>query len=95
MKKYIVKLDEEEREDAHVGERCEQGVQEQDQVRPGLRPAGERRHHQHRLSLAEALLELQQLTERLRRECPWDREQTARTIVPHTRSEERRCRERV
>ncbi len=31
-----------------------------------------------------ALLELQQLTERLRRDCPWDREQTARTIVPHT-----------
>lgn len=36
------------------------------------------------MSLAEALLELQQLTERLRRDCPWDREQTARTIVPHT-----------
>jgi nucleoside triphosphate diphosphatase len=36
------------------------------------------------LSLADALVELQQLTERLRRECPWDREQTARTIVPHT-----------
>ena len=36
------------------------------------------------MSLGEALLELQQLTERLRRECPWDREQTARTIVPHT-----------
>jgi MazG family protein len=34
--------------------------------------------------LAEALLELQGLTERLRRDCPWDREQTARTIVPHT-----------
>jgi len=34
--------------------------------------------------LAEALVELQELTERLRRECPWDREQTARTIVPHT-----------
>jgi MazG family protein len=34
--------------------------------------------------LSEALLELQQLTETLRRECPWDREQTARTIVPHT-----------
>jgi MazG family protein len=34
--------------------------------------------------LAEALLELQALTETLRRECPWDREQTARTIVPHT-----------
>jgi len=36
------------------------------------------------LSLAEALVELQSLTERLRRECPWDREQTERTIVPHT-----------
>ena len=34
--------------------------------------------------LARALLELQELTERLRRDCPWDREQTARTIVPHT-----------
>jgi MazG family protein len=36
------------------------------------------------VGLAEALLELQRLTERLRRDCPWDREQTARTIVPHT-----------
>ena len=36
------------------------------------------------MSLDQALLELQQLTERLRRDCPWDREQTARTIVPHT-----------
>jgi len=36
------------------------------------------------LGLAEALVELQQLTERLRRDCPWDREQTARSIVPHT-----------
>ena len=34
--------------------------------------------------LSGALLELQRLTERLRAECPWDREQTARTIVPHT-----------
>jgi MazG family protein len=34
--------------------------------------------------LADALVELQELTERLRRECPWDREQTACTIVPHT-----------
>lgn len=34
--------------------------------------------------LQEALLDLQRLTERLRRECPWDREQTAPTIVPHT-----------
>jgi nucleoside triphosphate diphosphatase len=36
------------------------------------------------MSLAEALLDLQELTRRLRRECPWDRQQTARTIVPHT-----------
>jgi nucleoside triphosphate diphosphatase len=36
------------------------------------------------VTLASALLELQELTERLRRECPWDREQTTRTIVPHT-----------
>ena len=36
------------------------------------------------MSLAEALLDLQELTRRLRRDCPWDREQTARTIVPHT-----------
>ena len=34
--------------------------------------------------LAAALLDLQGLAERLRRECPWDRAQTARTIVPHT-----------
>jgi MazG family protein len=36
------------------------------------------------VALADALVELQELTERLRRECPWDREQTERTIVPHT-----------
>ncbi len=34
--------------------------------------------------LEQALLDLQRLTERLRHDCPWDREQTARTIVPHT-----------
>jgi len=34
--------------------------------------------------LSEALVELQELTRRLRRDCAWDREQTARTIVPHT-----------
>ena len=34
--------------------------------------------------LAQALLDLQELTRRLRRDCPWDREQTIRTIVPHT-----------
>jgi len=36
------------------------------------------------VTLAQALVDLQQLTEQLRRECPWDREQTERTIVPHT-----------
>jgi XTP/dITP diphosphohydrolase/tetrapyrrole methylase family protein/MazG family protein/ATP diphosphatase len=34
--------------------------------------------------LARALLDLQALAERLRRDCPWDREQTEATIVPHT-----------
>jgi MazG family protein len=34
--------------------------------------------------LARALVGLQELAERLRRDCPWDREQTERTIVPHT-----------
>ncbi|MBA2460889.1 MAG: nucleoside triphosphate pyrophosphohydrolase [Actinobacteria bacterium] len=36
------------------------------------------------MALGEALVELQDLTWRLRRDCPWDREQTVRTIVPHT-----------
>ena len=36
------------------------------------------------MSLAEALAELDTLARRLRRDCPWDREQTAKTIVPHT-----------
>ena len=34
--------------------------------------------------LAGALVDLQELAERLRRDCPWDRAQTAGTIVPHT-----------
>lgn len=36
------------------------------------------------MTLGRTLEELQELTERLRRDCPWDREQTERTIVPHT-----------
>ena len=32
----------------------------------------------------DALRALEELTAVLRVECPWDREQTARTIVPHT-----------
>ena len=35
-------------------------------------------------SRVSSLDELRELTRRLRAECPWDREQTARTIVPHT-----------
>ncbi len=35
-------------------------------------------------ALVRALVDLKALTERLRRDCPWDREQTERTIVPHT-----------
>jgi XTP/dITP diphosphohydrolase/tetrapyrrole methylase family protein/MazG family protein/ATP diphosphatase len=34
--------------------------------------------------LAAALLRLDEITRRLRRECPWDREQDERSIVPHT-----------
>jgi uncharacterized protein YabN with tetrapyrrole methylase and pyrophosphatase domain len=34
--------------------------------------------------LPRALLELDAITRRLRRECPWDREQDERSIVPHT-----------
>jgi MazG family protein len=36
------------------------------------------------VAAADALEELRALTALLRVECPWDREQTARTIVPHT-----------
>ncbi len=35
-------------------------------------------------SYLDALEHLDEVTRRLRRECPWDREQDARSIVPHT-----------
>ena len=35
-------------------------------------------------SLARALERLDEVTRRLRAECPWDREQDERSIVPHT-----------
>jgi MazG family protein len=38
----------------------------------------------HALIASDALVALLRLTARLRRDCPWDREQTARSIVPHT-----------
>ena len=34
--------------------------------------------------IQEALLRLDEITRRLRSDCPWDREQDERTIVPHT-----------
>ncbi len=37
-----------------------------------------------RSEIQEALARLDELTRRLRVECPWDREQDERTIVPHT-----------
>src|SRR3954452_12420324 len=35
-------------------------------------------------SFSQALEHLDEVTRRLRRDCPWDREQDARSIVPHT-----------
>ena len=40
-----------------------------------------------RPDIQEALAQLDDLTRRLRVECPWDREQDERTIVPHTLEE--------
>ncbi len=37
-----------------------------------------------RADLVEALQGLDEITRRLRRDCPWDREQDERSIVPHT-----------
>ena len=37
-----------------------------------------------RPDIPEALARLDELTRRLRRECPWDRQQDERSIVPHT-----------
>jgi MazG family protein len=39
------------------------------------------------MEIQEALARLDTITRRLRRECPWDREQDERTIVPHTLEE--------
>ena len=58
-------------------------------ARPAARPAG--RHADAPAVVAdppgrllEAIRELDEITRRLRRECPWDREQDERSIVPHT-----------
>src|SRR3954452_3026235 len=51
-----------------------------------LVPAGQRAPTDHERSrdLVEALTRLDELAKQLRRECPWDREQDERSIVPHT-----------
>jgi len=36
------------------------------------------------VGIVEALARLDAITRRLRAECPWDREQDERSIVPHT-----------
>ena len=51
---------------------------------PGAEPEEPGAQPDHR---AQALLRLDQITRILRRECPWDREQDERTIVPHTLEE--------
>lgn len=40
--------------------------------------------HETAAAAAAAMTELDQITHRLRQECPWDREQDAASIVPHT-----------
>src|SRR5205823_8861610 len=49
-------------------------------------PTGQRAptDHERSRSLVEALARLDELARYLRRECPWDREQDERSIVPHT-----------
>ena len=49
-------------------------------VRAAVRPSGRRVSEE----IVEALRRLDALTRRLRVECPWDREQDERSIVPHT-----------
>ena len=48
------------------------------------RPEAEVEHHDDGAAAAVALARLDALTRRLRRYCPWDREQDERSIVPHT-----------
>ena len=75
-----------------MGRRPEEGVRGSGLVRDRLHAAAAPRRPRRarrptpksKWALADALLELDELTRRLRRDCPWDREQTALTIVPHT-----------
>ncbi len=60
------------------------------QLPPGSRAAGRRRPRRRPArspvdsDALDALARLDEITRRLRRECPWDREQDERSIVPHT-----------
>ena len=72
-----------------MGRRPEEGahgdkVSYQAGYAPPARPAAvhDRRPRAAAVSLARGALDLQELTERLRRDCPWDREQTARDDRP-------------
>jgi MazG family protein len=57
-----------------VQERAEEEVHVDDDDGPVVEPD----------AIAAAIGRLDELTRRLRRECPWDREQDERSIVPHT-----------
>ena len=63
-------------------------TQQRARRRPRRRPHGRRRRlgsgTHAEPAVADAVARLDELTRRLRRECPWDREQDERSIVPHT-----------
>ena len=47
-------------------------------------PAGDRSEAEPPPDSLAAIARLDEITRRLRRDCPWDREQDERSIVPHT-----------
>ena len=63
-------------------------AQQQEPRQAGCTAGGTRAWRDHASSRADAITDalgrLDELTRRLRVECPWDREQDERTIVPHT-----------
>jgi MazG family protein len=67
------------------GQRCqEQGLETTPPPHaPGSRPAGHEEHGAHRFPGPGALDRALDLVRFLRRECSWDREQTAESLVPH------------
>jgi tetrapyrrole methylase family protein / MazG family protein len=67
------------------GQRCqEQGLETTPPPdAPGSRPTGPEKHSAHRFPGPGALDRALDLVRFLRRECSWDREQTAESLVPH------------